>query len=356
MHHQARNLIFLIFATVFVIGAPIIVFYTAGYRLNFNTWRVQQTGVIALSSLPKGANISLDGLPLNAKTPYVIQRLSPRDHTVTLQKDGYKSWSQKLSVNSGQTSYATVTLFADSKPELLLKQTAITANGEPNGRFIDLLINNKDGESPSLLRYDTVTQLSYPITSHDADLIAINSLTDYKFYNNDSQTELRTSLDHTLVTLLPLSTYSVIFTNKTITIFSDTRSHSYILNHQTNTVKPMNIKIKILALNDNQTMFVTSDGNEINTYDVNTGEVALITRQSDQIIALDWNSDQQTILCATSNKIFAIEQENYASRDATILLDNVNIQNMWLDTTGKRITFYGTVDGETGIWSLALTQ
>lgn len=84
MHQAARRVIFAIFATTFFVGAPLIVFYTAGYRVNLTTWRVQQTGVIALSSLPKGATVSMNGTALSAKTPYVIQRLSPGKYTIDL--------------------------------------------------------------------------------------------------------------------------------------------------------------------------------------------------------------------------------------------------------------------------------
>ena len=81
MHRRVRTFIFFIFLGVFLIGAPGIVLYTAGYRINGNTWKVQQTGVIALSTLPRGASVLLDGIPLSSTTPYVAQRLSPNNYT-----------------------------------------------------------------------------------------------------------------------------------------------------------------------------------------------------------------------------------------------------------------------------------
>lgn len=392
MHQGARRVIFVLFATTFFVGAPLIVFYTAGYRVNFTTWRVQQTGVIALSSLPKGAAVSMNGTSLNAKTPYVIQRLSPGKYTLSLQKDGYKSWSQIVSVGSGETTYATATLFADTTPELLWNQPAIAVSGEASGRFIDLLVEDED-DNQTIERYDTVTSLSRTFATLEAKYItmtrnvsgsililtnatekvgidastgailtaetlatATDALTGYEFFDNGSQTEFRRIDDRTLIALLPPSTYTVNFSNDSLAVFSDTRDRSYLFHRTTNTVTQMNISAKRIDASPTEPLLATSDGNEIDLYNIITGEVTLITRQSEPILSLAWHTDQRTLLCATATHIFGIEQENYTARDATTLVDSATITDMWPDTTGKHITFYGTIGATSGIWSLALTQ
>lgn len=392
MHQGARRVIFALFATTFFVGAPLIVFYTAGYRVNLTTWRVQQTGVIALSSLPKGASISMNSTALNAKTPYVIQRLSPGKYTIDLQKDGYKPWNQIVTVDSGETTYATATLFADATPQLLSNTAAIAVSGEVSGRFVDLLLQDESGKQ-TIERYDTVTNLSrafaildgqYTTMTRSVDdstiiltnatekvgidantgvmltpealTVATSTLPGYEFFDNGSQTEFRTSDSHTLVALLPPSTYTVAFSNASLAVFSDTRERSYLFHRASNTVKQMNISAKRIAASTTEPLLATSDGNEIDLYNITTGEVTLITRQSEPILSLAWHTDQRTLLCATATHIFGIEQENYTSRDATTLVDNAAITDMWPDTTGKHITFYGTISGTTGIWSLALTQ
>lgn len=385
-------MIFALFATTFFVGAPFIVFYTAGYRVNLTTWRVQQTGVIALSSLPKGATVSMNGAALNTKTPYVIQRLSPGKYTIDLQKEGYKPWSQIVTVGSGETTYATATLFADTTAELLWNQTAIAVSGEASGRFIDLLVENKAGYQ-TIERYDTVTNLSRTFATLEAKYLtmtrnvsgsvliltnatekigidssngailtaealdlATDALLGYEFFDNGSQTELRKIDDRTLIALLPPSTYTVNFSNAELAVFSDTRNRSYLFHRATSSVTQMNISAKHIAASPTEPLLATSDGNEIDLYNITTGEVTLIARQSEPILSLAWHTDQRTLLCATSTHIFGIEQEKYTARDATTLVDNATITNMWPDTTGKHITFYGTIGTTTGIWSLALTQ
>lgn len=392
MHQGTRRVIFALFATTFLVGAPLIVFYTAGYRVNFTTWRVQQTGVIALSSLPKGATVTINGATLNAKTPYVVQRLSPGKYTIALQKYGYKPWSQIVTVGSGETTYATATLFADATPELLRNQPAIAVSGEDGGRFIDLLLANETGKQ-TIERYDTVTGLSRTFVTlndqyntmtrnvtgsaltltNETEKIGVDAstgailttetlttvtdaLAGYEFFDNGTQTEFRTNESHTLIALLPPSTYNVNFSNSSLVVFSDTRDRSYLFHRATNSVTQMNISAKQIAASPTDPLLATSDGNEIDLYNINTGEVTLITRQSEPIIALAWHTDKRTLLCATATHIFGIEQENYTSRDATTLIDGATIVDMWPDTTGKHITFYGTIGAITGIWSLALTQ
>jgi len=392
MHQGARRVIFALFATTFFVGAPLIVFYTAGYRVNLTTWRVQQTGVIALSSLPKGANVSMNGETLDTKTPYVIQRLSPGKYTLSLQKDGYKPWSQIVTVGSGETTYANATLFADAMPELLRNQPAIAVSGEVSGRFIDLLVEDETGNQ-TIERYDTVTNLSRTFAALDNQYVTItrtvngstliltngaakigldastgavltaealtaatDALSGYEFFDNGSQTEFRTSDSRTLIALLPPSTYTVNFSNPALVVFSDTRDRSYLFHRATNSVTQMNISAKRIAASPTEPLLATSDGNEIDLYNITTGEVTLITRQSEPILSLAWHTDQRTLLCATATHIFGIEQENYTSRDATTLIEDATVIDMWPDTTGKHITFYGTIGNTTGIWSLALTQ
>lgn len=334
----------------------------------------------------------MNGKDLGAKTPYVIQRLSPGKYTVKLQKDGYKPWSQIVTVGSGATTYATASLFADAEPELLLNQPAIAVSGEAGGRFIDALIQD-ESSNQTIERYDTVTGLSRTfatlegkyttmvrnitgsalvltnstekigidtstgaVLTDEALTEATNALPGYEFFDNGSQTEFRQSSNRTLIALLPPSTYTVTFANQDFAVFSDTRNRSYLFNRNANTVAQMNIFGKRVATSPTEPILATSDGNEIDLYNTTTGEVTLITRQSEPILALAWHTDQRTLLCATATRIFAIEQENYTSRDATTLVDNATIVDMWPDTTGKHSIFYGTISGITGIWSLALTQ
>lgn len=398
MHYRARKVIFLLFLSLFLVGAPVLVLYTAGYRLNFTTFRIQQTGVIALSSTPKGATVFLDGVDTGAKTPYVIQRLSPGSYTIRLAKDGYLSWEQRVDVSSGATTYITATLFANALPELSLETPAIDAVGDRTGRFIDLLYPyDAEQETQSILRYDTVTHVSRTLAvqsrtaktaytslrfntdesvlllANDNEILGIDASTaeildrealsramdplpGYTFADNGTNTEFRESDTNTLITLLPPGAYTVTFTNEMQTMFVDGRGRTYLFTPSTGSVSQIAFPTTLIDENSDQTLFVGSDGNEIDVFDLATGSTTLLTRQSETIIGLSWHTDDQSVICATPQHIFAVAREKHETREITTLLSDATILNIWPDTTGKRLTFFGTVHGVSGIWSLALTQ
>lgn len=396
MHRKVRNGIFFVFLTIFVIGAPVIVLYTAGYRLNVSTWRVQRTGVIAITTIPRGASVTMNNVLIADKTPYVAQRLTPGDYDVLLQKAGYRSWNQHVDVGSGSTTYITALLFSDTKPELLLEENALSVVGDRSGRFIYLLVES--GRAHEVWRYDTVTRLQR-IIAHDVgsatDRIALsndestifitsgedrephaigfpveglwplnedevaaaaNALPEYSFFDNGSNVEMRLISTDALITLLPPSTYTVAFRNSTIAILKDTRDRAYLVNLDAQSVTQIDLATALLSESSTENLLAASDGNEIDVYNPQTGERSFIARQSEPILALAWHSSDRALLFATASKIIAIERDKYETRKTTTLVDNASITDMWPDTTGKSLTFFGTVDGITGIWKVALTQ
>lgn len=396
MHRRVRNGIFFVFLTIFVIGAPVIVLYTAGYRLNISTWRVQRTGVIAISTLPRGASVTMNNVLIADKTPYVAQRLTPGDYDVLLQKTGYRPWQQHVAVGSGSTTYITALLFSNAKPELLLEETALSVVGDKSGRFIYLLVESN--KAHEVWRYDTVTRLQR-IIAHDVgtatDRItlsndestlfitssderepraigyrvdgqwplnegevatAANALPEYSFFDNGSNVEMHLVGTDALVTLLPPSTYTVVFRNSSIAILRDTRDRAYLVDLSTNIVTQIDLATTIIAESTTENLLAASDGNEIDVYNPQTGERTFVARQSEPILALAWHSSDRALLFATASKIVAIERDKYETRETTTLVDNASITSMWPDTTGKSLTFFGAIDGITGIWKVALTQ
>lgn len=401
MHKRIRNGIFLVFLTIFVIGAPVIVFYTAGYRINLNTWRVQRTGVIAITTLPRGANVTIDNELVADKTPYVVQRLTPGDYGVLLQKSGYKPWSQRVTVNSGETTYITALLFSEIKPELLLEESAISVVGDKAGRFIYLLVTDSkvEGSAESIWRYDTITRLQKKLTGNvgntivtialnsdestlilhsntlqnpeetigiDADTgetlsatglsAALNAIPEYSLFDNGSNVEMRLISTNALVALLPSSTYTTIFRENNVAILTDSRNRAYLLNLSTQTVSQIDLPTALLSGSSTEHLLAASDGNEIDIYNPQSNERTFIARQSDPILALAWHSSEQALFFATASKILVIERNKEETHETTTIVDNANIVNMWPDTNGKNLTFFGTVNGITGIWKVALTQ
>jgi hypothetical protein len=65
---------------------------------------IPTTGAISVKSEPPGANIGLDGVAINALTPYTIPNVAAGPHKLVLALKGYLDWSADVQVASGETA------------------------------------------------------------------------------------------------------------------------------------------------------------------------------------------------------------------------------------------------------------
>ena len=65
---------------------------------------IPRTGAISVNSEPPGANIGLDGVPINALTPYTIPNVVSGTHNLELALKGYLDWSAEVHVVPGKTA------------------------------------------------------------------------------------------------------------------------------------------------------------------------------------------------------------------------------------------------------------
>lgn len=126
MNPRLRFVVFVIFFALFLITAPLVVLYTQGYRYNFNNNRVQRTGILIVSSVPRRADIYLNNEKYVAsQTPTKIERLLAGDYEIRLEKAGYHSWRKRLPINQNGSTFAEkVYLWKVATPELLSTSTA----------------------------------------------------------------------------------------------------------------------------------------------------------------------------------------------------------------------------------------
>ena len=102
---------------VFLILAPTIVLYVRGITYDFSKKAFVTTGILAMRLEPKDANIYLNN-KLKRESSGDIKFILPGEYDVTVKKDGYFTWSKRLSVESGQVAWGSP---AYNKIYLLLK-------------------------------------------------------------------------------------------------------------------------------------------------------------------------------------------------------------------------------------------
>lgn len=126
-----------LFALVFVVVAPILVFYTAGYRINPKKISIERNGTLLIDSEPAGARIFLNGQQQRPVTAATIQDVVPGPYTVKLELDGFVSWEKTLDVRSEQATFADhVRLWRLGETELLFEGSIVAVESDPDQTLV----------------------------------------------------------------------------------------------------------------------------------------------------------------------------------------------------------------------------
>jgi hypothetical protein len=102
MTKRTRTTLFLIFLVLFLLIAPSVIFYSQGYRFDFENEKITQTGGLFFKIEPKQAEIYIDG-KLIKKTDFLfgsafIDNLLPKKHKIEIKKEGYFPWEKNLEI------------------------------------------------------------------------------------------------------------------------------------------------------------------------------------------------------------------------------------------------------------------
>jgi hypothetical protein len=108
--------------TIFLIVAPILVFYARGFKFDFSTGQIIKTGTMVVRTEPR-AKVFLNTDTKGIETPASIRFVLPGDYIVNIVKDGYHTWTKRLNVTAQFVTWASINrekihLFLN-KPKLL---------------------------------------------------------------------------------------------------------------------------------------------------------------------------------------------------------------------------------------------
>lgn len=84
-----------------VFGVLFCLAYAMGFRFNFDDGKLTQVALIQFNSFPTGATVKIDGQTLPSKTQ-TRSNVSAGQHTVTISKDGYRSWQKTVNLKPSQ--------------------------------------------------------------------------------------------------------------------------------------------------------------------------------------------------------------------------------------------------------------
>jgi len=119
-----RRIIAIIFFVLFMVSAPMLILYTAGFRYNFKKTQLTKTGALVIDSEPSGAFVYLNEQKIKSKTPVRLNNILPDEYSIKIEKSGYFPWNKKLNILTQETTFAEdIVLFKKSVPETIKEQT-----------------------------------------------------------------------------------------------------------------------------------------------------------------------------------------------------------------------------------------
>jgi len=136
MSKKIRDYLFIVFIVFFIAGTILTSLYASGFQINFS-WPLTfnrlliKTGMIAVKTNPAGSTAYLNKHPqvnfsLNPwkmeylTTPTKIKNVLPGEYTLELKLPGYLPLTKKITVYSGQTTFAEdINLFSSNLPQLI---------------------------------------------------------------------------------------------------------------------------------------------------------------------------------------------------------------------------------------------
>lgn len=106
---RVRIIFFLIMVAVVGFLGYVATMYARGYRWNGKILQFSPSGLMVVSSEPKGAQIYINGI-LKTATDATIN-LSPGSYDISLKKNGFLTWEKNLRIDKEVVTQVDVTLF-----------------------------------------------------------------------------------------------------------------------------------------------------------------------------------------------------------------------------------------------------
>ena len=101
-----RKILFYLFAIIYCVFCPMIILQALGITFKSGSQSLQKTGIIYLSSIPSGAKIEINNLPIEETTPTMIRDLRAGQYSVRILKEDHKTWEKILPVMAEKATTA----------------------------------------------------------------------------------------------------------------------------------------------------------------------------------------------------------------------------------------------------------
>jgi len=157
MTKRTRTILFLVCLFLFLSIAPTAIFYSQGYRFDFETKKITQTGGLFLKAEPKQVEVFIDG-KLKKKTDFffgsaLIENLLPKKYKIQIKKEGYYPWEKNLEIREKEVAEARKIVLIPENPSFSILDDKVKEFWpSPNEKMV--VLKEADGDGWALKLYD----------------------------------------------------------------------------------------------------------------------------------------------------------------------------------------------------------
>lgn len=121
MTKRTRTVLFIIFVFLFLSLTPSVIFYSQGYRINFEEKKVVRTGAFYFKASPGRTEVYLNGKLKNRTSmlanSILIENLLPKFYEIEIKKDDYYPWRKTLEIKEKEVTEAKNIILFPKNPQ-----------------------------------------------------------------------------------------------------------------------------------------------------------------------------------------------------------------------------------------------
>ena len=342
MARRTRFILVLSLTIFFVCLVPLALFYARGYTFDWQKKKIVVTGGIYLKSVPKKAEVYLNGKKLKNRTPYLIKRLAPKDYQIEVSKKGFYAWQKHLPVESKLVTEARNILLLPKSlsPEIINEQLTEDFSLE------EFLMTEKEKENLVLAQKNLNLEKTAGYTIVEDNVFYIQKPS-YILYKTDLTGLVKEQLSLTSLPDDKNRSYAIfVSADQHYLAVLDNQHKLYLFNRKKKVFELLAENIKGVQFSDDNKKLLYFSQSEIWVYylediliqpNKKAGQKELITRLSQPIKKAIWyeETDEHIIFCL-DNLIKVTELDGRYPRNTVDLL-SLNISQMAYHQDDKKL-------------------
>lgn len=172
LENQIFPVLTTLFSTAFIVlGTIISIYYIKGYRLT-PEGSVERTGVISVNTNPAFSYVYLDNEQLG-RSPQTESSVEVGQHTIRVEKDGYKTWTRKIEVFEGKSTPLFAYLYKNEiseDPVLKIDEEIVEVLQDEKRQNLYILAT-KPTETKQIVKIYRYNTRSLPLINSDTTLL-----------------------------------------------------------------------------------------------------------------------------------------------------------------------------------------